>query len=103
MQEQWHLDKKVPVAIIFAILVQTAGAVWWASGITVRMSQIERRMDNAATRSQNLDEVVANQATQIAVLVARIDEQTRQVDRLSSQVQETNNLLREYLRSNGAE
>ena len=92
--EHWHLDKRVPVAIIFAILVQTAGAVWWASGMTERMGQIERRMDNAAVRSQNIDNIVASQATQIAVLVARIDEQTRRIE-------ETNDLLREYLRRNG--
>jgi Tfp pilus assembly protein PilO len=92
--EQWHLDKRVPVAIIFAILIQTAGAVWWASNMTERMDQIERRMDNAAQRSQNIDNLVASQATQIAVLVARIDEQTRQIA-------ETNTLLRDYLRKNG--
>jgi len=29
----WHLNKSVPVAIIFAILMQTAGALWWASKV----------------------------------------------------------------------
>ena len=25
---QWHLDKRFPVALIFAIFIQTVGAVW---------------------------------------------------------------------------
>ena len=99
--EQWHLDKRVPLALIVTIAVQTAGAIWWASNMTERMDQIERRMENAAIRSQNVDNLVAQQATQIAVLVERIEAQNRNVDRLSQEVAATNDLLREYLRNNG--
>ena len=94
-QEHWHLRKEIPVALIFAIFVQTAGALWWAASMTERMDQIERRMEGAAIRSQNVDNLVAQQATQIAVLVERIDTQNRRI-------QETNDLLRQYLRQNGA-
>lgn len=89
--EHWHLRKEIPVALILAILVQTGGALWWAASMTTRMDQIERRMENAAIRSQNVDNLVAQQATQIAVLVSRIDDQTRRIE-------ETNSLLREYLK-----
>ncbi len=99
--EHWHLDKRVPVAIIFAIVVQTAGALWWAASMTERMGQIERRMEAASVRSQNVDNLVAAQAAQIAVLVTRIDEQTRQLDRLYDQMAETNTILRDYLQRNG--
>lgn len=92
--EQWHLDKRVPLALIVTIAVQTAGAIWWAASMSERMDQIERRMDNAAVRSQNVDNLVAQQATQIAVLVSRIDDQTRRIE-------ETNDLLRQYLQQNG--
>ena len=30
-REQWHLDKRVPLSLIFAILLQTAGMVWWGA------------------------------------------------------------------------
>lgn len=29
--EPWHLDKRVPLALIGALFFQTAGIVWWAS------------------------------------------------------------------------
>jgi len=28
-KESWHLDKKVPIALIFAMLTQFAGVVWF--------------------------------------------------------------------------
>ncbi len=39
--EPWHLDKRVPVALILTILMQTAAAVWFASALNQRVSQLE--------------------------------------------------------------
>lgn len=39
--KRWHLDKKVPLAIIFALVLQTVGAIWWAAQIDNRVSAIE--------------------------------------------------------------
>lgn len=30
--KKWHLDRRLPVALLFTILLQTCGVVWWASG-----------------------------------------------------------------------
>ena len=42
--EPWHMDKRIPVALIFAIFIQTAGAVWWASDINSRLTRTEQDM-----------------------------------------------------------
>lgn len=39
----WHLDKKIPVAIIIALLAQTAGAIWWASATNQRLTVLEEK------------------------------------------------------------
>ncbi len=44
----WHLDRRVPLALIFAILVQTAGAFWWASSISSRVANLETQVANQA-------------------------------------------------------
>jgi hypothetical protein len=93
--EEWHLRKEIPVALIFAIIVQTGGVLWWASAINQRVSQAEVRIEAAENRSRNVDNLIARQATDIAVLVERIDTQNRRIE-------ETNDLLRQYLRLNGA-
>lgn len=39
----WHLDKRVPIALIIVILMQTAGALSWAGAATQRLAQVERQ------------------------------------------------------------
>jgi hypothetical protein len=101
MQEQWHLDKRVPVALILTLLGQMVVAIWWAASINTRVEAIERNVGAAATRAQSAEAVLSTQATQIAVLVERIEAQNERVDGLTAQVAQTNDLLREYLRKNG--
>jgi hypothetical protein len=40
----WHLDKRVPIALIFAIVAQAAGMVWYASALSSRVDQHDRRI-----------------------------------------------------------
>lgn len=42
--EPWHLDKRVPIALIVTIIVQTGGMIWWASGLTHRVDQHGREI-----------------------------------------------------------
>ena len=41
----WHLDKRVPVAIIFTLLMQTAAALLWAGSTSERLAQLEVSAD----------------------------------------------------------
>jgi hypothetical protein len=38
----WHLDRRVPIALIAAILVQTAAFGFWVGGLVARVGQVER-------------------------------------------------------------
>lgn len=41
-KEPWHLDKRVPVALILAILLQTGSALWWAATVNARVERLEK-------------------------------------------------------------
>ncbi len=41
----WRMDRQVSLAVIFALLVQTGGALLWAGGAAERIAAIERRLD----------------------------------------------------------
>ncbi len=43
-ERQWHLDRRVPLAIIVAIGFQTAGATWWAATLNERVAQLEQEV-----------------------------------------------------------
>lgn len=38
---QWHLDKRIPIAIIVAILVNSGLGVWYASKLDSRVTAVE--------------------------------------------------------------
>lgn len=45
----WHLDKKVPVGIIIALIVQTMGMIYvgttWKDSVEHRLSNVEARQE----------------------------------------------------------
>ena len=69
-EQEWHLDKRVPIALIFALLVQTGGAVWWASTLQGRVGTVER--DVGRLERQQGATSLAAQAQ--AVQLGRIEE-----------------------------
>ncbi len=52
---QWHLDKKVPISLILAIALQTGAAIWWVSAVDARVAALELK---AAKAEAALSEVV---------------------------------------------
>lgn len=61
---KWHLDKRVPLALILAILVQTAGAMWWAATISERVTVLER---TSQARSAQAERIASIEATITAI------------------------------------
>lgn len=39
---RWKLDKHIPVALIFAILIQSGMGLWWAATTSARVDALER-------------------------------------------------------------
>lgn len=48
---QWHLDKRVPVTLIVALLVHAGATVWWGSAINARVGHIESYIEDAKRAS----------------------------------------------------
>lgn len=53
----WHLDRKVPVAIILTIMLQTGGIVWWAASAEARLNTLERTVQSTAPQGDRLTRV----------------------------------------------
>jgi len=53
--EPWHLDKKVPIALIATIFAQTIAMVWWASGVDHRVAAVEATLVMHATRMNGIE------------------------------------------------
>ena len=73
MDEGWHLDKRVPIALIVTIAVQTGAALLWAGGAAERLTSLETRAtrtDEMAERTARLEE----QSNAMRASLARIEE-----------------------------
>ena len=51
---QWHLDKKVPLALIITIVGQTIVAAWGASNLWTRVGELERQVQIAAPQFERV-------------------------------------------------
>lgn len=78
-REPWHLDKRVPIALIFTIVLQTAGAVWWASQISSDVQYHSHRIDRLETLSAEYPREIRS----LDVRLARLEESaSRQLETL---------------------
>jgi hypothetical protein len=69
--EHWHLDRRVPVAIIGALIIQTSAIIWWASSINERVAQNSAKVAVLDVRTETMRGVAQDQAVQLG----RIEEQ----------------------------
>ena len=54
---KWHLDRRVPLAMILAIIMQTGTFIWWASSLTERVNTLERERIATAPQGDRLTRV----------------------------------------------
>jgi peptidoglycan hydrolase CwlO-like protein len=95
--EQWHLDKRVPIALIFTLFVQSAAAIWWAASINQRMASNEATITAVKADQTAAGKELETQKTQVAVLVEQLGNTNKNLERLQTEVRDTNTLLRELI------
>lgn len=47
-EEHWTLDKRIPLALIFAIVLQTSGFAFWVGTLSTRVEQLEAAVTRRA-------------------------------------------------------
>lgn len=73
-REPWHLDKRVPIALIATVLVQTTSIIWWAATMTSRVESVEREVAILVQKdSQRYDD-----ARRMSEQIVRLDERLSQ-------------------------
>lgn len=67
---EWHLDKRVPVALIVALVGQCLVGIWWVAGVNAAMISADQRL----TRLEQSDLRQGEVFGRITVQLARIEE-----------------------------
>ena len=42
--QKWTIDKHIPVALIFAMMMQTFAVIWWAAQLETRVNVLENQL-----------------------------------------------------------
>jgi len=77
---RWVIDKHVPLALIFAIFVQTTGAFWWAS-------RVQATVENNAVRIARLETVVLN-INKLSERQVRLEVQNENVEKILTRIED---------------
>ena len=93
--EPWHLDKRIPIALILAIIVQSAGAVWWISGIVHRLDSAIESNTRQDTKIGSLEAAINASAINAATMNAQLTAVRESLNELKTAQAETNRLLRD--------
>lgn len=48
----WVLDKRIPLAVVITIIMQTAGMVWWAANLSGRVASLEESRSAISSTGQ---------------------------------------------------
>ena len=59
-EDQWHLDKKVPLSLIFAMLVQAAMVIWAIADIKKDVEVLKAAMVRQLDRDSRQDRAAAD-------------------------------------------
>lgn len=91
--DHWSFDRKIPLAVIMALFVQTAGMVWWVSKQESRITALEQSGTTGMARLDANDKAVNDSAKSIARIEERqqaaIDTSKRieaKIDKLADQL-----------------
>ena len=79
-REHWTIDKKVPLAFIFALVVQLLGFLWWASGASTRLTAAESTL--VELKSQKLDARVTSLEDQFRAVGLQLNRIEGKIDRV---------------------
>ncbi len=76
-RKHWHLDRRVPVAIIGALLLQSFSVGWWAARMESRVSVVESAAARADASAQQRFAAIETRQLEADKLGARVDERFR--------------------------
>jgi hypothetical protein len=76
-EREWHLDRKVPIALIVALAAQTSAVSWWAATLSARVDLLERQVVAIAPQTERIIRL----ESKVDVMTANLSEIKALIDR----------------------
>ena len=79
-EDKWHVGKEIPLAMLFAILVQTGAAIWWTASfsatVTTKLDDLSNQVAALTADKYTQHDAIRDQA----LLNEKIENLRRQVE-----------------------
>ena len=49
VRDHWHIGREIPIAVLFVLLVQTGGGIWWAATLSSDMRTVQAALKQFET------------------------------------------------------
>ena len=85
-QNQWHLDKRVPVTMIIAILIQTVAVIWYMSELNSRVGSTELRVAELEFNEREITKSVLNNTVSAAVTTSSLINIQQSLDHIETEI-----------------
>ena len=85
-KEQWHLDKRVPVALIIGLIAQAATFVWWAGQTASQLDYDRRDIGRNTTRIERLESANADTRERMIAIEANLKYVGTQLEAVNNQL-----------------
>jgi hypothetical protein len=80
--DKWHVGKEIPIALIAMLMVQSAGAIWWAATQSAKMDAL-----TAMVTEFRIAQYTQNDAHRdTALTTLRIDDLARRTELLETSI-----------------
>lgn len=93
----WHLDRRVPLALIGTIVLQTSFGIWWAATLAGTVNNNAAHIQEMKTAISALEREVVSQGREDTSITRQLEATNASLDLLRQDVRVTNELLRQIM------
>jgi uncharacterized coiled-coil protein SlyX len=80
--KEWHLEKKVTLGLIIALVLNIGSSVWWASALNSQVLAQQKSLDSQAGQINAIITAQAGVGERLAKMESAIGYQTKALDRI---------------------
>lgn len=80
--ESWHVGKEIPLAMLLAIFLQTAGAIWWAATMSQKIDSLSYQVASLTADKYSQHDAVRD----LALVAEKMQNVNKDIDQIKEEI-----------------
>lgn len=86
LRNEWHLDRKVTLGLIVAILINAGSSVWWAATLNTQVITQQKSIEVQASQISAMQAAQGGIGERLAKIEGAVTYQTKSLDRIEDKL-----------------